>query len=308
MKKIIILKHGDGELANQLWNFVSIYAYCKEKDYLCQNPSFFEYGKYFDIIINNKIIEWLFFVPFKNSNKRRYSLKNRFYRFLYKIYANLIYKFKKNKTLLSIHNKGKKYFLPPTKDNIELNKIEKKSNSIYFVGWLFRNPVGIKKFRKNIVTYFRPKDKYIDPLEKEVFDLRKKYKNILGVHIRQSDYKTHKGGKYYVKQNRMREIIDEYLKNSNTDQKTTIFIIASDENIDTNSFTGLNIINKRRTAIEDLFLLSLCDIILGSDSSFSHFASYYGNIPHIIFKNEQIDWNYYEDKKEFFENKYCTLY
>jgi len=52
-------------------------------------------------------------------------------------------------------------------------------------------------------------------------------------------------------------------------------------------------------------LLAATDIIIGSDSTFGAFASYYGNLPFIVFE-KKIDWNYYKDKKYFFENKKCT--
>src|SRR3989344_2287792 len=41
-KRIIILDHNRGRLANQLWNFMSIYAYCLEKGYALENYSFFD--------------------------------------------------------------------------------------------------------------------------------------------------------------------------------------------------------------------------------------------------------------------------
>ena len=41
MRKIIILKHGGGELANQLWNYLSVYAFGLERGISVLNPSFF---------------------------------------------------------------------------------------------------------------------------------------------------------------------------------------------------------------------------------------------------------------------------
>ena len=71
--------------------------------------------------------------------------------------------------------------------------------------------------------------------------------------------------------------------------------------------TGLNLSVSKKSAVYDLFLLSKTDIILGSNSTFSAFASYYGNIPLVVMQKEKMDWDYYADKKSYFENKYSTF-
>src|SRR5689334_3374904 len=53
MKLIFIQSHNDGRLANQLWNFVSIYAYCIDKKNILINPTFDRYANYFEEFRNN---------------------------------------------------------------------------------------------------------------------------------------------------------------------------------------------------------------------------------------------------------------
>ena len=60
MKKIVILKHGGGELANQLWNYLSIYAFGLEAKVLVKNPSFFEYHSFFKFLPNESLTTRLF--------------------------------------------------------------------------------------------------------------------------------------------------------------------------------------------------------------------------------------------------------
>jgi hypothetical protein len=306
-KKVIILQHGGGELANQLWNFVSIYAYCLEKKFNCQNYSFFEYGDYFDIPLENNIINFIFFKPFKNHHKRRNNFKNKFWRFIYKIYEKTTAVFLKKRIISSVNSKREIFYLPPTKEIKKLSNLEKDEKPIYFIGWLFRNPEGLKRFRKEIIKYFRPKNKYIIQPEAEVKKLRKKYKNVIGVHIRQGDYKTFKGGKYFIPQNRVIKILKEYLSKNKKKSKETIFMITSDGKIDEKIFSNINFKINHKSPIEDLYLLSLCDTVIGSDSSFGNFAAFYGNKPHIIMKNNYMDWGYYEKKEKYFYNKYCTM-
>lgn len=306
-KKVIILQHGGGELANQLWTFASIYAYCLEKKFNCQNPSFFEYGQYFNIPVKNRFIDFLFFKHFQNHHTRRNNCKNKFWRFVYKIYTKIFILIYRKRVVSSTNKTNKKIYLPPTKENDVLIKLERNDYPIYLTGWLFRNPEGLKKYRKEIVEYFKPKEKYTRSAEIKIKELKNEYKNIVGVHIRQSDYKEFKGGKYFISQERVREILDEYLREAEKIPTETVFIITSDGLIEKNIFSGLNIEINKGNPIEDMYLLSLCDAIIGSNSSFGHFASYYGNIPHIILENENIDWDYYRNKNDYFNNKYCTL-
>ena len=91
------------------------------------------------------------------------------------------------------------------------------------------------------------------------------------------------------------------------DKEKTVFVICSDGSVDLDKFTGLNVVKLSFSAVGDLFLLAKTNAIIGSDSTFGAFASYYGNIPFIVFKKGNIDWEYYKGKNVFFENKYNLM-
>lgn len=307
MKKITIIRSAGNELANQLWNYASIYAYTLERGYKLKNPSFFEYGMFFKIRATGLILKILFFIPFKNYTKRKTSFRRNVWRKLYTWYSKLVMKLNRNKLLSYSPENKKSYLLPPTKEvGTKLKELEKRGN-IYLDGWLFRNPVGIEKYREEIKNYFQPKKQISLSIDTNIKDLRNRYKNIIGVHIRQGDYMVWKNGNYYIEQKRVKEILDEYIGIKNLDKTKTCFAITSDGRIDKQLFSGLNIFVSKENMIHDLFFLAKTDIILGSNSTFGAFASYYGNIPHIIFQKGNMDWEYYKDKNTYFENKYSTL-
>src|SRR3989344_125147 len=188
-KPIIILQHGGGELGNQLWNFVSIYAYCLEKGYDCRNYSFFEYGKFFNIPVGSPLIDTFFFSPFASYTKRRNAMRLKIWRFLYKILYIMPVRLFFGKNIISSKNIEKRvYYLPPTETSKELENAERRARMLYMDGWLFRNPVGMKKYRKEIITYFTPQKDISASIEKTLGDLRRKYSYLVGVHIRQGDY------------------------------------------------------------------------------------------------------------------------
>lgn len=307
MKKIVILRTTGSELSNQLWNYVSIYAYALERNLVLENHSFFEYGNYFTIPAPNLFLKLFFFLPFTNYTKRKQSFKRRLWRKVYEYYAKTITLHNSDSVLVSDNSQNKPFYLPPTTENKGLSALEKSADTIYLDGWLFRNPAGIQKYRKEIQSYLRPRKDIENEVVYKIQEARSKFKHVVGVHVRQGDYATWRGGAYFVPQARVREILDEYLKTTKTKGSETCFIITSDGPITASIFDGLNTSVSEENAIYDLFLLSSTDVIIGSNSTFGAFASYYGNIPHVVMTKEKIDWNYYADKKSYFENKYCTM-
>jgi hypothetical protein len=306
-KKVIMLENGGGELANQLWAYVSVYAYAQERGYQLSNPSFYEYGSSF-VVPRSALLDLILFKPFKNYRGRRSEMKPQLWRKAYKVAVKMTTAVFPTKIISSMNTENRTYYLPPSAEPTpELAALERSHKNIFMKGWLFRNPAGLEKYRNDIVEYFKPVPEVLATGAKFLKDIRKSYQHVIGVHIRQGDYKTFKGGKYWIEQVRIRGIINEFLAWSKIPANKACFVIASDGRIDHEEFEGLNIKTSAMGSIEDLFMLSKTDLILGSDSSFGNFAAFYGNIPHIIFKKEPLDWEYYADKAGFFENKYCTM-
>lgn len=316
-KSIIILWHNGGRLANQLWLFVSVYAYCLEMGYKIENHCFFEYASCFNISSGNRLVDLFFFKGYvflkKNLPNKFFADQHiNFFRTSYKAYVKLIRFIYKNSIVSANHDEqaAVHYLKPSDNSDQRMSEFENsQEKKIYLQGWLFRNPVGIEKYRKEIRGYFRPKDRIILPVEEFIAGLRKKYDTVVGVHIRQGDYKKEfYGGKLYFNEEEVNNILNAYLEYFKKDKSKTCFIICSDGPVDDNRFKGLNVEKSAFGAVEDLYLLSMADLIIGSDSTFGVFAAYFGNIPFVVFKREVIDWDFYSDKKAFFENKYSLFY
>jgi hypothetical protein len=307
MKKAVILNTSGNELANQLWNYASIYAYALERKVALENPSFFEYGNHFTMPAPNFFFKLFFFLPFTNYKKRKQSFKRRLWRKLYGYYAKIIISAHKKSVLTSDTSGNKAFYLPPTQEDGKLLELEKSRGTIYFDGWLFRNPVGIQKYKEKILEYFKPRPDIDDQIKTRIKKLRSEFRTVVGEHIRQGDYRAWRGGAYWIPQPRVREIMDEYLHTAGKDAAETCFVITSDGAVDTSLLDGLHTYISKENAVYDLFLLSKTEAVIGSNSTFGAFASYYGNIPHIVMTKEPMDWNYYKHRTAFFENKYCTF-
>ena len=97
------------------------------------------------------------------------------------------------------------------------------------------------------------------------------------------------GGKYYFSHEEY-AIQMSYIQ-SLFQNRRVCFLISTNENYEKQIFNSLTLCDwKGKTAIHDLYALSLCDYIAGPLSTFSRWASYYGQVPlYFIEKNPIAD-------------------
>jgi len=303
IKKSIILKHGGGELANQLWNYVSIYAHGLENNILVKNPSFFEYHSFFRFLPTESILAKMFSLFFRRFRRRSHII-NRAGRLKYALISKIVSLLNSSCVFSSENTKNIITYLPPTSPFPERFR---ECDTLFFSGWLFRNPKGMEKWRDELIAVFTPRQEIVARADATIRKLWESSSKVIGIHVRQGDYKSFKDGAYWVPQARFREILDEYLLERGLYPTDVSLFIASDGPIDESVFSGFTKVISKEDAVTDLFTLARTDIIIGSDSSFGAFASWYGNIPHIVVTKTPIDWQYYRDKSKYFENRYCTL-
>jgi len=113
---------------------------------------------------------------------------------------------------------------------------------------------------------------------------RIKKSRIFGVHIRRGDYVTYQNGKYFYDLEEYK-ILMEQVVNLFPEEKV-IFFIASNENISSSIFSTMDcFLLPNSFAVKDLYGLGLCDYIIGPPSTFSAWASLYGDVPLYFIEN-----------------------
>lgn len=259
MKTYRIVKPNCKELANHLWNYLSIYAYSLETGARVQNPAFFEWHRYFNL----------------NAGRVRIG------KTLLSLYGSYLIRARARCVRLTL---GITTYLPPTKPLAGYDECE----TTYFVGWHFRNPVGLEKYRDTLTATFTPRDAVLKQIDDTLAPLRGK--KLIGVHLRQQPYKGFPDGRFLVPPTRVHHIVDEYLREKKLSAKEVALVTVTDNDNVTN-----------------LFLLSKCSVVIGTNSTFSNLAAWFGNIPHIVATDEPIDWEYYRNQQAYFENKYATF-
>ena len=327
-KRIIILEHGGGELSNQLWNFISIYAHCCQQGYNLENYSFSEYAPWFKIPLKKPLLFIFFFFPFWVLEKLGgyetvaasflFRALKKYIRFVYGWYAAAI---KVLYTDRIVSSDSGVIRLDNTALQNPFEKILAHHASAYGTGWLFRNYTGMKTYRKEIQEYFEPQEKHKRKASALVNGCREKYRYIIGVHIRQRNqwdtrvsfeedceaWKTYAAKPFFypLHFSFVRVFLKSYCDFFHKYPNETCFVICSNKSVPEEDFPGMHCVLSKGNCIEDMLTLASCDCVIGSDSTLSALSSWWGDLP-LIAMQENPDWGYYTDKKGYFENKYVT--
>ncbi len=127
---------------------------------------------------------------------------------------------------------------------------------------------------------FRPSDEVVDVVEDALRMLRNDGSVIVGIHIRRNDYKYFEQGRFYYSDAEYLYFIKQVVDQIQAYGKHVKCLICSDETVNHDAFEGVDTHSLlQASAMHDLYALSRCDCILGPPSTFSQWASFYGQVP-----------------------------
>ena len=163
-----------------------------------------------------------------------------------------------------------------------IKHIQNKNSLLITNSWL-QFPVNdiMLEYRDEIRRLFSPDIKSVKIVNKIFEEKKRPDRIIVGIHIRKGDYKFYLNGRYYfsdrVYLKVMTDLQNQIKKNTGKD---SLFLLCSDSKINSYSFKNVRTFSiKKSSAIKDLYALSRCDYIAGPPSTFSRWASYYGDVP-----------------------------
>ena len=153
----------------------------------------------------------------------------------------------------------------------------KSGKIIILRSWNLNADELVTKHKLEICHYFRPRKNTRAEIENRFLGLRKEYDLLVGIHIRRTDYKTHLNGRFYYTD-------DTYLQmakhlNGILNKRKVLFLLFSDEHINPGSFTSVSAQIFSSSAIKDLYSMAKCDFLMGPPSTFTFWASFYGDVP-----------------------------
>ena len=281
-----------GRLANRIILYANIIAWAEEKKLRVTNFTFQSYADLFEsthltcgsayppheLGVLSKL--FLPIIKLLNSIRFQYQCINLF-----------------SKVVLKNNRLGSLFTIRSDHDFVGIRSLSEIIPSHYWLtrktllvsGWKFREPVLTNKHASKIRDFFKPIKKIRLKVEKS-FPQREKDKClVVGVHIRKGDYSNWKGGKYdypvcdYI--TIMNKILDLFPDNRLS------FLICSNVTLEAEIFNEFDITISHNSPVEDLYALSMCDLIFGPPSTFTQWASFYGEKPLLHIYNTEEEFN-----------------
>lgn len=157
-------------------------------------------------------------------------------------------------------------------------------------GFGFRDFSSLHKYKSIVLEAFIPLDQIVFAVNSKLEKIRESSDVIVGVHIRRGDYANYLNGKFLFRDSvYIRNII--FIKEvlSVLNKKVSVIVTSNDpafvqEKI-TSKISDTYLLNG--SSIEDMYALSKCDYIIGPPSTFSGWASFYGDVPLFHFYTEE---------------------
>lgn len=283
---MIFFSNKCGQLGNRLFAFAHLIANAEANNLKIVNLSFDEYAKYFErtsrdllcrypacasLIRANKVRSWLFIVN--------------------KIVLKLLRKIGYQKSLIhavveadlpEYQFGGDKYF--DLNDRSFTEKVQKPI--VFLFGRFFRDYYNFEKHQAVIREFFRPLPEYESVVHEYVVRAKENADLVVGVHMRRGDYAQFANGRYFYSQLEYYAKMKE-LQEKLTDKKIT-FVLCSNEIIVEDIFRDITFIKAQGHLIVDMYLLAACDLIMGPPSTYTQWASFYGNKPLYQLRNMSI--------------------
>ena len=316
-KKLIIFTHGGGRFANQLISYAQLIAFLTDNDYKYDLINL-AFAPYSDLVLSTSH-DYFCSLPTKHNQFNFLNLLYKRFKYLPSKYFNQI-----NKTVIkslylysmfSVQTQtiivsaangikvfGKRFDELPMEQKIDQLDLEKASNTSLFdknkitflCGWQIRCWNLVIKYQDQIRKSLSLNPMYMDIAKKFTHNLRQQYDFLIGVLIRQNDYKRWLNGRYYFE---TEQYIDWIIQASTVfkDYGKVGFIIAADQPKELDQFSSLNAYFSTGIAggeghyLESMAELSLCDIIMTPPSTFSTWSGFLGNIPILpLYKPSQL--------------------
>ena len=257
---MIFLAHKYGQLGNRLAYFRVYLSFALEHNVTIFDLAFYEYSKFF-----------------KGENTNVVRINSISSCLLRKTLLTLI-----QSRLLSAESRFLSTVKADSDGHVRLidDFVTRKcvdSHVVVHEGWPVIDWSLVKKHDDAVKNFFLPVDGLASKVKFFVDRLREESSILIGIHIRQGDYKHWEGGRHYFESSEYVCIMMKILEiHKNAVVK---FIVSTNVDQDWELFSGINYVKSSGNAVEDMYILAACDEIYGPKSTFSGWASFFGDVP-----------------------------
>ena len=279
---MIIIARNFGQLGNRLLLSAHLIAAAREYGVPLLNPSFAEYAEYFPATAGDLWCRY----PARQNHERRSTPSDRVRRATYKaIYLSgkAMWYAQRAGVPGPMLRLGKEESCDL--ENEDFKRRAQSSVPLLVSGWKFRSKRLLQKHRHAVREHFEILPQHRLNVTRLVEQTRQQADFVVGVHIRHGDYAKFENGKYFYS-------IEQYVAAMHRVEqqlgRKVAFLVCGNVKLNRQDFTGLDVHFGTGHLIEDMYAFAETDLLIGPPSTFTGWASFYGEVPlHFLETAEQ---------------------
>ncbi len=268
---LFIVSGKAGQLGNRLFFFSYVLSLAMKLGGRVANPGFIDYAESFTATSGDALSRW----PARPSALRGRWLGQMicsFQTFALRV-VNRLHLAPPGVLILGLHeNRTAEYRLdhPPFLDSLRAARV------VFIGGWLELRHVHFEQ-PERIRAHFAPVARHRAAVAALIAEARAHCEVLIGVHVRQGDYVEFLGGRFLFPT----EVYVRAMKATAAlfPGRKTGFLVCSNTPQHIADPALSYVINGTGQTIEDLYALAGCDYLIGPPSTFSLWASFYGQVP-----------------------------
>jgi hypothetical protein len=272
---MVIIGDKANQLGNRLFTFAQFIANAIEQHYAVLNPAFFDFAHFFESTRRNLLCRYPAPIPLPAPGRLRRGLFHGVQRL--KTKSQHSGWLRRWVGLLDITETHDRQNLAYDLTQPEFGALIRASPILIVGGWGFRDYTAIHRQAGIIRRYFTPLAVYRAHVAHVLSEARRDCEVLVGVHIRQGDYATFLRGRYFFQTAEYVALMQRAL--DLWPGQRVRFFICSNVPQPAEQLSPIPYCLGSGHVIEDLYALAGCDFLIGVSSTYSGWASYYGQVP-----------------------------
>ncbi len=160
----------------------------------------------------------------------------------------------------------------------------RRGGAVFFAGWPIRDRAAFARHAGKVRAFLGPAKRFQDVATPFIDQLRRTHRTLVGVLMRQTDYRVYNSGRYFFSSAQYRDWMIQAAAAFGPD---CCLVVATDEKQPRQLLDGISAVWCTGAAagpghfVENIAELSLCDVIVSPPSTFSGWAAFLGDVPYL---------------------------
>lgn len=268
---MIVIARSYGQLGNRLFLYGHFIAAAAEYGVKLANPCFAEYAHLFPATAHDPWCRY----PVEPAAGRIPSLRSR------QLLAKSVYLAARGLSLVGLGGGPIRVLRIKGDQSVDLGDHEFAatawSRHVLAQGWLFRSERLFQKHAAEVRKHFRIGQDHQARVDQLLSSLRDQADVVVGVHVRHGDYATFMDGKYFYTVTQYASMMQQIVEQLSP--RRVAFLVSGNAVLNPRDFAGMRVRFGTGELIEDLYALAAVDLLIGPPSTFTGWASFYGDVP-----------------------------